>query len=205
MEEEKIIEEEKKWWYKKAAPYQYWPYKEGMVKKNGKVLKKNGRKKWQLWRSKVEIANLLWVIINNMTFWVDEITHKTNIKHWVKSGVPLNLAQACLESWLHYITFHTYMERFPTLQKKFDKLKEKRREYMKNVSESNIEKAITGKMKWLWDKEVVDYSFRMLEKTSKEYNPKQVIEQTVEEINPDRSTADILADITDLLQITNGN
>jgi hypothetical protein len=47
-------------------------------------------------------------------------------------------------------------------------------------------------MKTLKENEVVDYSFKMLERTDKNYNPKQIVETTVEEINPDRSTDDIL-------------
>lgn len=78
-------------------------------------------------------------------------------------------------------------------------LKENRREYLKEVSETNITRALTWKMN-LEDKDIVDYSFKMLEKTDVNYNPKQVIETTVEEINVDRSTDDIIADIADLIK-----
>lgn len=47
---------------------------------------------------------------------------------------------------------------------------------------------------------MVDYSFEVLKLTDKSYNPKQVDEQTVEEINPDRTTEDIIADIASLLR-----
>jgi hypothetical protein len=40
----------------------------------------------------------------------------------------------------------------------------------------------------------------MLERTDKEYNPKQIVEQTIEEIDYNRSTRDIISDISDLIK-----
>ena len=194
---EKVKEEDRAYpqtnsWYK------YWNWRPWMIKDNGKPLKKNGRKKWTKMKTEWEISVQMWIIVNLSTFWVDKIKGKQNLKDWVKAKTPLNIPQACEEAWLSAPSFYYYLKQYPDIKEKYEELKVNRREYLKELSEVNIQKALSGWMKTLTEKEQVDYSFKMLEKTDKNYNPKQIIEQTVEEIDPNRWLADILADISDL-------
>jgi len=189
------------WAYGVETGYKYWQYKPWMVKDNGKPLKKNGRKKGSTLKSRVEVSNDVWKVVNLMTFWAKVIKGEQNIIDWVKPNVRLNIHQACDELWIKSPSFYHYLKKFPDAREEYEQLKESRREYMREMSEMNIEKALSWKMKQLWEKDVVDYSFRMLERTDKNYSPKQVVETTVEQINPDRSTEDIIWDIADLIRI----
>lgn len=181
--------------------YKYWQYKPWMVKDNWKPLKKNGRKKWTTLKTRVEVANEMGQIVNLMTFGVKKVNWENNIANGVKSNTPLSVPQACEELGMKSQSFYHYLKKFPEVKDEYELLKENRREYMKELSESNIQKALSWKMKTLQEKDIVDYSFKMLERTDKNYNPKQVQEVIIEEINIDRSTDDILADITDLLKV----
>ena len=77
-------------------------------------------------------------------------------------------------------------------------MKESRREYLRGASEENIEKALTGGLD-LSDKELVDTSFKMLEKTDKNYNPKLEIESKSISINLSKSSDDLLDDLKSIL------
>lgn len=189
-----------KWEYWISSGYKYWSYKPWMRKDNGKPLKKNWRKKWTMLKSKVELSTDIGRVVNLMTFGVKNITNEENIKKKIQPNVSLTVWQACLELWLNITSFYYYLSNHPDLREQYELLKENRREYIRELSENNIQKAISWKMKWLQDKDVVDYSFRLLEKTDKNYNPKQVVETTVEEVNADRSTDDIISDIADLIK-----
>lgn len=178
--------------------YKYWNWRPWMIKDNWKPLKKNGRKKWTKLKTEGEINMQMWIIVNLSTFWVAKIKHEKNVENWVQPNTPLTLPQACLEAGLPVASFYYYLNQYPAVKEKYEELKTNRREYLKELSENNIEKALSWKMTTITEKEQVDYSFKMLEKTDTNYNPKQIIEQTVEEINPDRWIADILADISDL-------
>jgi len=190
----------KEWAYWKPTGYKYGQYKPWMIKDNGKPLKKNGRKKGTLLKSKVEVSKDAWMIINLMTFWATKITNEENIEFWVKPNTPLWIKRACLELWTTPTSFYHYLNKYPAVKEGYKQMKENRREYMREMSESNIQRALSWKMKKLTQKDVVDYSFKMLERTDQTYNPKQIVETTVEEINPERSTSDIIADISDLLK-----
>ncbi len=50
------------------------------------------------------------------------------------------------------------------------------------------------------DKELVDFSFRMLEKTDKAYNPKTEIDANVEVFDASMSTKDLMAELAALLK-----
>lgn len=187
--------------YNKPTWYKYGQYKPWMVKDNWKPLKKNWRKTWTTMKSMSEMGNDIWRVVNLMTFWTKEITSSKNILNGVESWKALTLEQACNELNTSPTSLYYHMNKHPALKEQYNEMKSNRREYMREVSETNIQKAISGKMKKLSDKDVVDYSFRMLERTDTNYNPKTIVEATVEEINPERSTQDIIADISDLLKI----
>jgi len=190
----------KEWAYWKQTWYKYWQYRPWMIKDNWKPLKKNWRKKGTVLKSPSEVSLDAWKVINLMTFWVDKIENEANILKWVQPNKPLRIDEACKELWLTVVSFYYYLNKFPAVKEQYKVLKENRREYMREVSENNISKAIRWKMKTLKESEIVDYSFKMLERTDKNYNPKQIVETTVEEINVDRSTEDIIADIADLIK-----
>jgi hypothetical protein len=61
------------------------------------------------------------------------------------------------------------------MREKYELLKEQRRDFLKESAEVNISKALTGKLD-INDKEMLDASFRFLERTDKAYNPKTEIE-----------------------------
>lgn len=188
------------WHYGKPTGYKYWQYRPWMIKDNWKPLKKNWRKKWTTLKPKSEISSDIWKVVNLMTFGVKNVKSEENINNWVQPHKPLKVTEACAELWISVVSFYYYLNKYPEFKEQYNQLKENRREYMREVSENNIQKALTWKMKTLKENEVVDYSFKMLERTDKNYNPKQIVETTVEEINPDRSTDDILWDIMDLLK-----
>lgn len=188
------------WAYWVPTWYKYWKYKQWLLKDNWRPLKKNWRKLWTIVTPLTEISLTIWKIVNLMTFWAKEIKSERNIKQWVKPWNTLSLVEACYEAWFSATSFYYYINKYPALREQYNLLREQRRDYMKEVSELNIQKAITWKMKTLKEKDVVDYSFEVLKLTDKAYNPKQVIEQTVEEINPERTTEDIIADIASLLR-----
>lgn len=188
------------WAYWVPTWYKYWKYKQWLLKDNWRPLKKNGRKLWTTMVSLPEVALKIGRVVNLMTFWAKEIKNEKNIKKWVKPNTPLNIVDACNETWISRTNFYYYTNKYPQIKEQYNTLREQRREYMKEISEMNIHKAISWKMKTLKEKDVVDYSFEVLKLTDKSYNPKQVIEQTVEEINPDRTTEDIIADIASLLR-----
>ena len=190
----------KQWAYWKSTWYKYWQYRPWMIKDNWKPLRKNWRKKWTILKSQVEVSKEVWQVVNLMTFWATKINSDLNKLEWVQPKTPLNITQACRELWITEQHFYYYMGKYPTVKEEYNKLKENRREYLREISEWNISKALSWKMKSLWEKDIVDYSFRMLERTDKNYNPKQVIEQTVEEINIERTTDDIINDIADLIK-----
>ena len=190
----------KKGAYWVPSGYKYWQYRPWMIKDNGKPLKKNGRKKWTTIKSHSEMWTDIWRIVNLMTFWVKELKSEKNIKAWVNTWVALTVDQACSEMWITPSTLYYYLNKHPDLREQYNEMKENRRSYLKEVSENNIKRALTGKMKTLKENEIVDYSFKMLERTDQAYNPKQVTEVTVEDINPNRSTDDIINDIADLLR-----
>jgi len=187
--------------YGKPTGYKYWQYKPWMIKDNWKPLLKNWRKRGTMMKSKVELSKDIWQVVNLMTFWAKEIRSADNIVKGIENNVPLKMKEACAELWLSPISFMYYIGKHADLKEQYQKLKENRREYMREMSENNIEKAIWGKMKKLSEKDVVDYSFRMLERTDTNYNPKQIVETTVEEINVERSSEDIISDISDLLKL----
>lgn len=163
-----------------------------------------GRKKpwvptWTKRTDKNKVSMYLWLIANYTTYGKKKIENPKNIEAGVKPW-RLTLNEACREAWISYSTFLSYTMTYPELNKKYLELREVGREYLRGLSEHNIEKALKWEYKTITEKERVDFSFNMLRLTDKEYNPKQVVEQTIEEIDYNRSTKDIISDISDLIK-----
>lgn len=122
-------------------------------------------------------------ITNIQTNWVKKVTSKVNIAEWVKANAPLTLIQACREYWIHHQTYYNRLKKFPKIAEKLSIMRQNNREFLKTVSEDNLEKAITWKMSTLTEKDQVDYSLKFLERTDKAYNPKIEIEKKELKIN----------------------
>ena len=162
-------------------------------------MKKRGRKKWTVVLSEVGVNIELESVVNFITFGKSIIEHPDNKKEKLLPNVPMNVTQACREFGLHPNTFYQHLKRFPALNEKYQELKSNRREYLKESAEVNIESALTGGMKSLTEKEKVDISFKMLEKTDKAYNPKIEIETKSVSINLNKSSTDLYNDLAKIL------
>lgn len=165
----------------------------------GAPLKKNGRKKGTIMVSEVAVDIEIGSVVNFITFGKSEIVHAENKKAWLKPNVPMNVMQACKEFGIHPNTFYQHLKRFPVLAEKYQELKANRREYLKESAEVNVELALTGWMKSLTEKEKLDASFKMLEKTDKAYNPKIEIETKSVSINLNKTSDDLYNDLASIL------
>ncbi len=163
-----------------------------------KPLKKPWRPKWRtsldVGQVKLEVGRM----VNWMTFWKKEITHETNIKNKVKPWKALTIKEACLEFWIAPITFWSHLKKFPEAKELYRELKQDRREYLKELSEVNISKWLSWSLD-ITDKELMDASFKMLEKTDKAYQPKVEVEQKTISINLHKSTNDIMGELQEAL------
>ena len=172
----------------------YWTWKPWQTTDVWVGRKKPGRKPGSttlsVWEVKLEIGN----IVNYMTFWRSRIEHEDNKKEKVKPNVAMTLVQACREFWISPHTYWSHMKKFPEAKELYQELKTNRREYLKELSENNIQDGLGGKL-WLTWKEMVDASFKMLEKTEKAYQPKLEIEQKAVTVNLHKSTEDILSEL----------
>jgi len=181
------------------AWHKYGKWQPGRKTDSGVPLKKNGRKKWTIMTSEVAVDIEIWSIVNYITFWKSKIEHADNKKGGLKPNVPMNVSQACREFGIHPNTFYIHLRRFPALNEKYQELKSNRREYLKESAEVNIETALTGGMKDLSQKDVLDASFKMLEKTDKAYNPKVEVETKSISINLNKNSDDLYNDLADIL------
>lgn len=207
MKEIEIIEtpEKFKGWNIKRTKHSshrsYWKWHPAKKKDNWEPLKKPWRKTWNTWISYLkepEIQLEVWHIVNYLTFWKSKIENEDNRKAWLKPNQPMSLIQACREYWINHNTFYQHLKKFPAAKERYYELRENRREYLKESAEANIEKALTW---WLEisDKDMLDASFKMLEKTDKNYNPKIEIETKSISINLNKSSDDIINDLNAIL------
>ena len=177
--------------------YPKWEWKPWRIS-NWKWLKKPWRKKGvkilQPAAIKIEVGQ----IVNWITFWKKVIESDKNV--WIKPNVPLTLWQACNEFWISIHTFWSHLKKFPEAKELYKELKENRREYLKELSEANIQKWLSLEM-WMTWKEIVDASFKLLEKTDKSYQPKVEIENKSIGINIHKSTDDIMSELSEILWV----
>ena len=203
MEEIEILETKprKGWnhkWTKHSTHRDYWKWKPWMRTDMGVPLKKKWRKKWTTYIKKAQVDLEVWQIVNYLTYWKSKIENPINIKDKLKPNKPMTVVQACRELWIWTKTFYTHLSRFPDINEKYQELKASRREFLKESAEANIEKALTWWMA-ITDKDVLDASFKMLEKTDKNYNPKIEIESKSISINLNKSSDDIINDLSSIL------
>ena len=179
--------------------HKYGKWQPWRKKDNWEPLRKNGRKKWSTFITQAQVELEMWTIANWLTFWKTKIDNKKNKELWVKSNTPLTVIEACREYWIAPITFYTHLDRFPWMKKQFQEMKVHRREYIKELAENNIVSVLE---KWdLTDKEKFDASFKVVQATMKEYNPKTEVESKSINININKSSEDIMADLSNILWI----
>jgi len=189
------MEEEKE--EKKLPRYPSWVWKPWRTV-NWKWLKKPWRKKGCKILQPAAIKMEVGKIVNWITFWKKVIEGKANLIKWVKPNVPLTLWEACNEFWIAVVTFWSHLNKFPEAKELYKELKQNRREYLKELSEANIQKWLSWEM-WMTWKEIVDASFKLLEKTDKAYQPKVEIESKSIWINIHKSTNDIMSELSEIL------
>lgn len=196
-EEENIIEAEVEE-IKPKAWHKYWSWKQWRKKDDWTPLKKNGRKKWTVMIQEAQVSLEVGTIVNYLTYWKTKIENKENKALKIKPNTALTVQQACREYWIHPNTFYDHLRKFPAIKEKYELMKEDKREYIRSSAEDNIERALTG---WLdlSDKELVDASFKMLEKTDKAYNPKTEIETKSIGINLSKKSENLKQDLLDIL------
>ena len=165
-------------------------------------MKKVWLKKWQILLNKDLVDVEIGTIINYCDWGKTEIKNEENINEWVLPWEPMTIVQACREYWITPQKYYYHISRFPELKRKHDELRLGRLEYVNSMAENNIEKAIRGEGSSLTEKERVDFSFRMLEKTDKLYNPKTEIEQKTISINLSQSSEDIINSLKKILWVS---
>ena len=136
-------------------------------------------------------------VIDLMLYGTKEYTHPDNIKEEIPPKTPLTMKQAVLEVGMSYQNFNYITLNHPNLRRQYEEVKELRRERMRLIAEDNIEQWLSGKLD-IDDKELMDYSFRMMEKTSKEYNPKLEVEANVNKYMLELSDEELLLKIKEL-------
>lgn len=83
---------------------------------------------------------------------------------------PMSTGEACKKNGISQQTFCTWMREDSDLNRRIAEIRESRRKMVAEQAEVNIHTAISGGMD-LRDDQVIDASFRFLEKTNKEYQP----------------------------------
>lgn len=178
--------------------WKYWTYSPTKRKDTGEILKKPWRKAWYTSITIEDRILRIQKVLNYKTIWVKKVTHPDNIKEWVKPWIPMNIIQACREVGINQNQFYRDIK-YAGVEKAYEKMKVDRRVLMKEMAEGNIANALSGNLN-LSDKDLVDYSFRMLEKTDKAYNPKIEIEAEIETINLEKSSEELMEELLSLIK-----
>lgn len=158
-------------------------------------------KPWKKTWWETEIARIdaeVGTIMNYLLNWSPTIKNAENKKYHVRPNYPMTVVEACREFGITPATFYLHMRKFPQLKRKYDDFRESKIAYFNSSAENNIEKALNGQLASLKEKDIVDYSFRMLERTDKLFNPKQEIETRTISINVGRSNEELLEELKKL-------
>lgn len=110
---------------------------------------------------------------------------------------PMDLKEASKLNWITSQTLYNWMKADNSLKLAWDSAQDTQREVMTIKSKENIFKAIDWEM-GLRKREIVDVSFRYLEKTNKEFQPTSQIEMKAVNLNFDMSLDEINAKIASL-------
>lgn len=111
---------------------------------------------------------------------------------------PMTIKDACAESDITYQTFCNWLAEDTRLKSLYEQSKERRREFSKLIAKNNIDEALEWK-KRLKDKEIVEFSFRYLEKTDKDFQPSAQLEVKSMNMNFDISNDELKARLDSLI------
>lgn len=109
----------------------------------------------------------------------------------------MDLKEACKMNGLTSQTLYNWMRADVSLKLAWDAAQQTQKDVMNSKAKENIFKAIEGEM-GLRKREVVDVSFRYLEKTDKDFQPTAQIEMKSTNMNFDISLDEINAKIASL-------
>ena len=183
-----MITEERRKEILETAPY--WYNKDWSVKMMAKrqwanprwMRNKNWRKKGSKNSSSMLTEWTVNAVMRMMAQWASEIKNDVNKKQWIKKFVPLSMAAACRELWTNQSVVMYHIKKDPSLSKMLTEYRENKQELMKFVAEDNLSRWLNWELN-LEDKELVDLSLKVLERTDKAYNPRIEIEQTNKSLN----------------------
>lgn len=138
-------------------------------------------------------------VVEYMTIWAPVIENEKNIEDGVNPWYPLKLHQAVREFWMPSPSyFYLKLKKYPALKERYIELKESAREYMQNLAEDHIYAALDNQYNSLTEKDKVDISFRLNEKTHKAYNPKSEVEIALDRI-PEKTSSEILSELSEII------
>lgn len=120
--------------------------------------------------------------------------------HWDKDNNyrPLSMKEAVSKVWIAQQTFIYYINTYPSLKEKYEAIKSAKREIIWWIAENNIHKALD------WDMDIDDIdkarlSLDYLKSTTKEYNPKIEVNQSIKSININISDEELKSRIQELM------
>ena len=144
--------------------------------------RKEGRKKGSKNVNSMVVLQKINSVTRMMATWAEEILDPQNKKMGMKKYSPMSMSAACREVGITPTKFMFHVKKDESLMKMYTEYRENKQELMKFVSEDNLSKGLNWELA-LTDKDVVDLSLKVLERTDKAYNPKMEIQQTVKNLN----------------------
>ncbi len=153
------------------------------------------RKRWRPKNRKIltqETKDKFYRVFDLIAYWYDKQTGK------YKPNQPVKLLDAVADVGFSTPYFYKTLWKYEELKEAYEGIKDSRRKRIGDFAEQNVEEAIMWNRE-LTDKEVVDYSFRMLEKTNQAYNPKTEIEANINEVLLDLSEEELQNRILELM------
>ena len=190
----------------KEAPYGYkkdWTPRKVPVKwiwKQWYHKKKSGRKLWSKNVDSMKVLGQINSVTRMMATGTEEITDEKNKKMWIERYTPMSMAAACREVGIPQTKVMFHIKKDTQLSKMYKEYREDKQELMKFVSEDNLSKWLNGELE-LTDKDLVDLSLKVLERTDKAYNPKIEIEQTTKTLNFNVDIKDMERQLQELISI----
>lgn len=114
------------------------------------------------------------LLLSLITTGTKELKNKSLNKKYKTPFSPLTIKDACIELWITEHQYYSALRNNPDMAKRHHEYREVKRELIRTLAESNIEKAVR------WELDISDWdlsklSLSVLEKTDKAYNPKQEV------------------------------
>lgn len=106
------------------------------------------------------------------------------VKEWKKIQSSIPIKDACREVWISDTTLYSWLQKDSKLKALWDEAQQNRMIAITDKAKENIYKAVDWEM-GLKKKDLVDISFRFLEKTNREYQPTNQVEMKSMNMNFD--------------------